>query len=324
VAQPTNTNSTYKNSTAPNNTIREDLEDIYYKISPLECPVMQAIGKKGKFAQPFHEWTVVELAAANGANAQIEGGDATNDAPTEGLRFGNYTQIMNKVAQVSTTNERTQGVANLHKMKKQVLFKTQELKRDQETRLVSASIAVAGSDTVARQTAGIAAFLRTNTSRGASGANGTLSGTTGGYPNGAETAGTARALTETMLKSVIQSAWTQGGNPRYAFTTGTQKVNISAFTGNATRFKKAEDKKLIAAIDVYESDFGQLQIVPDRFFADQRILVLDPEYAEIGWLEPTRNVPLARTGLSERRQIWNEWGTIVSAEKSHAMVTDLT
>lgn len=324
MAQPANTDSTYKNSTAPNNTIREDLEDFVYKISPTEAPVMQAVGRKGKFEQPYHEWTVVELAAANDANAEIEGGDATNAAPTLGARFGNYTQIMSKTAQVSTTNERTRGVANLHKMKKQILYKTQELKRDMEARLVGPKVAVAGSDTVARNTAGIAAFLRTNTSRGATGANGSLSGTTGGYPSVAETAGTARALTETMLKTVIQGAWTQGGNPRFAFTTGTQKVNISAFTGNATRFKKAEDKKLVAAIDVYESDFGQLQIVPDRFFIDQRILVLDPEYVEVGYLETMRNAPLAKTGLSNRRQVWTEWGTIVGNEKAHGMVTDLT
>lgn len=319
MAQPTNTDSTYKNTT-----IREDLEDFVYKISPLETPVMQSIGRKGNFDNTYHEWPIVELAAADDTNKNIEGDDATNDAPTTATRRGNYTQIMDKVAQVSTTNERVRGAGNVQRMSKQVLFKTQEIKRDMEKRLVSARIAVAGSDTVARETAGISAFMQTNVSRGATGANGTLSGTTAGFPNVAETVGTARVLTEAMLKTVIQGAWTEGGNPTHAFTTGTQKVNISAFTGNATRFKKAEDKKLVAAIDVYESDFGQLQIVPDRFFGTQRILVLDSEYVEVGWLEPMRNVPLAKTGLSTRRQVYCEWGVIVGNEKAHGMVTDLT
>jgi hypothetical protein len=39
---------------------------------------------------------------------------------------------------------------------------------------------------------------------------------------------------------------------------GANKQTISTFTGNATRYKEAEDSKLNAAIDVYVSDFGEL------------------------------------------------------------------
>lgn len=320
MAQPTNTASSYKF-----NTIREDLEDFVYKISPLETPVMQAIGRKGKFENTYHEWPIVELAAANGNNAHIEGDDANNDAPTTATRHGNYAQLMNKVAQVSSTAEKIKGAGSVQRMAKQVLYKTQELKRDMEARIAGSGslVAVAGSDTVARQTASIAAFLMTNVLRGAAGTNGSLSGTTNGYPNGAEGAGTPRSLTETMLKTVIQDAWTQGGKPTYAFCSGTQKIVISGFTGNATRFKKAEDKKLVAAIDVYVSDFGELQIVPDRFQDATRVLVLDPEYAEIGWLQGMSNTPLAKTGNSERRLIAGEFGVVVGNEKAHGMVCDL-
>lgn len=321
MAQPTNTASTYKY-----NTIREDLEDFVYKISPTECPIMQSIGRKGKFENTYHEWPIVELAAANANNAHIEGDDANNDAPTTGTRHGNYAQLMNKVAQVSSTAQKVRGAGDIQRMAKQVLYKTQELKRDMEARIGGSGtlIAVSGSDSVARQTASISAFLITNVSRGAAGTSPTLSGTTNGYPNGAEGPGTPRAITETMLKLVIQDAWTQGGKPTYAFCSGSQKVNISAFTGNATRFKKAEDKKLIAAIDVYESDFGQLQIVPDRFQDATRVLVLDPELVEIGWLQGMSNTPLAKTGNSDRRLIAAEWGVVVGNEKAHGLVADLS
>jgi hypothetical protein len=309
------------------NIIREDLEDFVYKISPLETPGMQTVGRKGVFKQTFHEWPVVELAAANASNAKIEGDDTPNDAPTTAFRFGNYTQIMTKTKGVSSTDEAVIGAGNINKMAKQVLYGTQEIKRDMEARLMGSDIlfAVPGTaGTVARQTASIAAFIKTNISRGATGANGALSGGTNGYPSTAATPGTARSLTETLFKGVIQAAWTQGGNPRYAFVSGTQKTVISGFSGNATRFKKAEDRKLIAAIDVYESDFGQLQIVPDRFIDITRVLILDPGYAEVGWLNGMKNQPLAKTGLSDRRLVSCEWGTIVGNEKAHGMVCDLT
>jgi hypothetical protein len=308
------------------NIIREDLEDFVYKISPLETPGMMAIGRKGKFKQTFHEWPVVELAAANANNAKIEGDDTPNDAPTVAFRLGNYTQIMTKTKGVSSTDEAVVGAGNVNKMAKQVLYGTQEIKRDMESRLMGsgALFAIPGAaGTTARQTASIGAFIKTNVSRGVGGANGALSGGTNGYPSTAETAGTLRALTEANFKSVIQSAWTQGGSPSRAFVSGTQKVVISGFSGNATRFKKAEDKKLIAAIDVYESDFGQIQIVPDRFSDVTRVFILDPAYAEIGWLMGMKNQPLAKTGLADRRLISCEWGTIVGNEKAHAAVCDV-
>lgn len=323
MAQPTNTGSSFKY-----NTIREDLSDVVYKISPLETPGMQAVGRKGKFESVLHEWPIVELAAANANNAVVEGGDAVNDAPTTAFRRSNYAQLMNKVKQVSTTNDAIRGAGDVQKMAKQILYGTQELKRDMEARLMGAGslIAAVNSDTLARQTASVAAFIMTNTSRGAGGASGTLSGggVTNGYPSVAETAGTPRAITETMLKTVIQSAWTQGGSPTLAFCGGTQKVNISAFTGNATRFKKAEDRKLVAAIDVYESDFGQLQIVPDRFSDTSRVLIIDPELVEVGYLQTMNNTPLARNGNSTRRLVAVEWGVIVGNEKGIGQIADLS
>lgn len=325
---PAQTGTTYTFNTPPSNIIREDLEDMVYKISPLETPIMQAIGRKGNFKNTLHEWPVVELAAPNGDNAKIEGDDTPNDAPTTALRLANYTQIMTKTKGVSTTDEAVVGAGNINKLAKQVLYGTQELKRDMEARVGGGvtKVAVPGAaGTTARQTASIAAFLQTNISLGATGTPAFRSGSPaavggGGYPVTAGVPGTGRAITETIFKGVIQAAWTQGGNPTYAFVGGTTKTTISTFTGNATRFKKAEDRKLIAAIDVYESDFGQLQIVPDRFSDPTIALILDPQYAEIGWLQGMKNVPLAKTGLSDRRLVSCEWGTIVGNEKAHGMV----
>ena len=70
----------------------------------------------------------------------------------------------------------------------------------------------------------------------------------------ARTDGTQRALTESLLKTAIQSCWTEGGNPSCVMVGPHNKTVISGFTGGSTRFDKGEDKKLFASIDVYESD----------------------------------------------------------------------
>ena len=66
----------------------------------------------------------------------------------------------------------------------------------------------AGASGTARATAGFLHYLTTNVNRGTGGANGTTSGSgEAGYPNAAATDGTARAITEAMLKGVIADCW---------------------------------------------------------------------------------------------------------------------
>lgn len=320
MAVPANTGITVNYTT-----IREDLSDVVYKISPTETPGLQLVGRTGKFNQTLKEWSTVDLAAANDDNAAVQGDDVANDAPNVAVRLANYTQLMDKVAGVASTNEASKAAGQVNKMAKQILYKTQEIKRDMEMRLLSMKAAVAGDGaSVASKTAGIGCFIRTNVSRGVGGANPTLSGSTTGYPNAAPTNGTQRPFTEDLLKPVIQACWEAGATPSHLIVGGFNKVQASGFTGNATRTKKAEDKMLVATIAVYESDFGQLQIVPARHTVTRNAYVLDPEYAEVGWLQKMRNEPLAKTGHADRRMVSCEWGVIVGTEKAHGIVADLT
>lgn len=318
MAVPANTSQTYAYTS-----IREDLSDVVSKISPTETPVMTAIGDEDA-ESTYNEWLTIDLAAASGANAVIEGDDVANDAPTSPVRLGNYVQLMDKVKGVSSTQNAVKHAGNVAKMAKQILYAAQELKRDMETRICSNSPAVAGGASTARETAGFGAFIRTNDSRGAGGADPTLSGTTSGYPNAAPTNGTQRAFTETLLKDVVQLAWEAGGEPSMVIVSAFNKRTASSFTGNATRFKKAEDKKIVAGIDVYESDFGELQLVPNRFTTARQALVIDPSKASIAWLQRMRNEDLAKTGHADRRMIFCEWALKVDNEKAHGIVADLT
>ena len=111
-----------------------------------------------------------------------------------------------------------------------------------------------------------------------------------------------------------------------------QKQTMSTFTGNATRYKEAEDSKLNAAIDVYVSDFGELQIVPNRHMRTRTVssvdytpdvFVIDPNHAEVAYLQTAKQEPLAKTGLSERRLISCEYGLQVTSQKAHGVIADV-
>lgn len=306
-------------------TIREELADAENMISPTETPFLSSIAKKSSCSNTKSEWPVVELGAVDPNNAVPEGEDAPAiDDPVVALRMVNYTQILDKVVKVSDTSQRVDGAAKVEKLAKQISYKLKELKRDKETILLANAAAVpgAGVGATTRKMAGFEAFIITNASRGATGAAPTLSGTTDGYPNAAHTPGTTRALTEDILNTVMQSVWQQGGNVKYAIVGPANKRLISkTFNGTATKYKDQDDKKIISAIDYYESDFGTIEIVADRFSNPASVLLIDPEHVSICELQPTRQIELARTGHTENRLIQSEMTLEVNNQKAHGIIT---
>jgi hypothetical protein len=130
MALPTNTFTTY--SAAGN---REDLSDVIFRIDPTDTPFMTGI-EKAKASAVNHEWQTQALAAANTANAQLEGDDAAADATTPTVRLGNICQISRKVPQVSGTQQAVEHAGRDNEMAYQEMLKGLELKRDMEMSLV--------------------------------------------------------------------------------------------------------------------------------------------------------------------------------------------
>lgn len=314
-----NANATYSVTT-----IREDLQEAYTKISPTDTP-LQAMASRRTATAKYFEWPVITLAATNASNRELEGENApANDAPTNAVRLGNYCQLSDKIAEVTSSAQAAVAASNTQRMELQVKFKMEELKRDMEVMLCNNVAAVAGAAATATVSAGLPTFLRTNVRRGVGGANGTLSGTTAGFPNAIATDGTLRALTETLFNDVISLCWDAGADPKVVLCGSGNKRKISAaFTGFATRQKTMDDKTLQAAVDVYESDFGTLKIMPSRFVRSRDLFILDPSKVGIAFLQTMKNKPLAETGHSQRRLIWAEYGLQVDTEAAHGIVADI-
>ena len=311
MAQPTNTFST--NDMAG---IREDLSDIIYDVSPTDTPFLSMAGRS-EATNTYHEWQVDSLAAA-ATNYVIEGDDATTDASVATTRRGNYTNISDKVARVTGTARAVNTAGRADEMDYQVLKRAKELKRDMETVLLANNARVAGDDTTARECAGVPAWLFTNTDF--SGTDPTGDGTD------ARTDGTQRAFTEDQVKTVMQLCWEQGGMPEVLMTGSFNRQIASSFTAGKTGFQKAEDKTLHATYDVYESDFGQLKMIPNRFQRSRDALILQMDMWKVAFM-PGRNMvttDLAKTGDTDRKQILAEYTLEACNEKANGGVFDLT
>ena len=318
MALPTNTFATYE---AVGN--REDLSDVIYRIDPTDTPFVNGVERE-KADAVNHEWQTQALAAVDTANAVLEGDDATTDAVTPTVRLGNICQISDKVARVTGTQRAVDHAGRDDELAYQEMLKGLELKRDMEAILCGTNQAKnAGADATARITASVLSWIKTNTSKATAGSPADPTTATG---TGTRTDGTQVAFTEGRLKTVLQSAWTNGGKPDTIFTGAFNKQQFSTFTGRATQIEPTKGKKIIASVDAYESDFGVLKVTPNRFQRNRDVLVLQMEMWAIAYLNGRRmiSIPLARTGDSERRQILSEYALVARNEKSSGGVFDNT
>lgn len=313
MAQPSNTHSSYD---AVGN--REDLSDIIYDISPTETPVLSSIPRT-KATGTKHEWQTHSLTAASGSNFVIEGDDATTDASTATTRVYNYCGISDKVARVSGTQEAVLSAGRKSEMAFQMKARMEELKRDVETILLQNNASVAGNDTTAREVGGLQAWVKTNTDIASDATAATGDGTD------AHTDGTARAIQESMVEGVLADAWSNGGMPSMGIMNAFQKRKFASFSGNSTRFDKAEDKKLINSVDIYIDPLGnEVRLVPDRFCPTDVVYFVDPEYLGFAVLRDFQTTELAKTGDSMRKQILAEYTLEVRNEAAHAGIYDLS
>lgn len=317
----------------PSNTIqtmsrvgnREDLSDLISNISPTETPFVTAIGRE-KAEAVYTEWQTDALVSANANNKAVQGDDLSNENRPATTRLGNYTQIFTKVVGTSTTQQAVKAAGRANEHAYQIAKAGKEWKRDREARYTGNYAAVPPTSTVAGEAAGALAFMRTNASRGAGGVNPTLSGTTSGYPNAIATNGSQRAFTEALLKSAIASAWNAGGEPTLVIMSLAQKQIAATFSGLAQQRRETGSKRLtiIAGADVYVSDVGELQFVPDRFCSARDALIIDPEMWAIRTLDPLQKRKLATTGLADRDAMYSEETLICRNDAGNAVIADLT
>jgi PHD/YefM family antitoxin component YafN of YafNO toxin-antitoxin module len=297
---------------------REDLSDIIYNISPTDTPFMSSIGKS-KATAVNHEWEIDALAAPAADNYHLEGDEIAFDAQTTTTRIGNKSQISRKAVIVSGTMESVDLAGRNNELAYLISKASKELKRDMETTLTANQAPVDSGAGAARRMASLESWIKTNSDKG--GGSGADPGTSG---TNARTDGTQRAFTESQLKSMIRKVWTEGGDPSMVMVGAFNKQKLSGFTGGATRMDDAENKRLVSAIDVYESDFGALQVVANRFSRSRSAYVLSPDMWSAAYLRDFQMVDLAKTGDADKKAMIVEYTLVSKNEKASGGIFDLT
>lgn len=139
----------------------------------------------------------------------------------------------------------------------------------------------------------------------------------------APTAGTQRALTETMFVTALQSIWNAGGSPKEVLANGTLKTKISSFVGGGTKQQNAKDKTVHQSVDLYVSDFGTVSITAHRNVTSSTVIAYDPELWAIATLRKYEKQALGKTGDSEKFLLVTETSLESKNEAGNAKIADL-
>ncbi len=280
---------------------REDLIDKIFNTSPTETPVVTSFGR-GSATNTLHEWQRDSLATANKDNAIVDGDEFSGDALTPTERVGNYCQIFAKKPLVSRRANLVKKAGRAAELGYQKAKAMLEIKRD----------------------LGVQNYF--NTSHGA---GGSTAAWTAGAPTTAPTAGTGRAFTEALLKTVVQASFIASGEvPSMVVLSPNHKTVFSSFTGiavNREQVAKGKQARIVGGADVYMSDFGEMEIVPHYLMAGGTdVHLLNTEYGEIVFLDGFRTEDMGKTGDSEKKFITADVTLALRASKAFAKVADLT
>lgn len=319
MAQVTGAKSTYQEPIHTGGN-REDLSDVLYDVSPTDTPFL-TMCKKGKADGTYHEWLTDELEEP-AKNAVVEGHVAEPKKAGSRTRIGNYTQILEKTASVTGSQEKAKkGGGIKSEMAYQVTRRMKEIKRDLERTVIGASpqIAKAGSDSVAREMASFVNFMNDD-SYMALASSGVTKPTGDGKTQAVP--GALTVFTEDHLIAALAKMWTNtsGSENISAIMGASIRGKFSKFQSSATRYVSTDNARLQASIDVYDGDFHTVTAVPDRYSNPASVFLVDWDYVSIDDYRPIFTQDLATTGDGKSKQIIWETTLKVGNPKAHMVI----
>ena len=268
----TNLDHTDLNAALKGGVVRESVMEKIWDISRIPLPFSDLLSS-GTHGNQFVEYTMDELGVPATDNAVVDGADITQDDSAVGTRVGNYTQTAVKAVQVSTRANASNSIGRQGSLSYQIAQAQRRLRRDVEAQMLTNQASVAGDgNTAAGISAGLGAWLETNVDFGVGGSAGGFNTTTGLID--AATPGTARALTETLIRDIAQKVYQEGGETTILMGTPQVIRNLSEylFTSSAriatmTNQDTSGTSGMTAygSANVFVTDFGQvLKLVPNR------------------------------------------------------------
>lgn len=223
-----------------------------------------------------------------------EGGDPDSARSIERSALYNYTQIGQEKVEVSRTARKQAMYALSDPYEHEVQKKFRELAIRFERALVLGQRHQSSS---LRAMGGLFYYISTNS----------VSGTV--------------AQAKDKLNSLVRTCWTAGGSPKVLMCSPAVKAAISANVDAALRRSVRDDTTAGFVVDRLTTDFGDIDIVPNRYFPTTKGLLLQQEFDIKRVFDGYAHEMLAKTGDADKGQIVGEFSLEVKNEVAQGILT---
>jgi hypothetical protein len=296
---------------------REDLLDIVVNIAPWETPLFSTMPKT-TCKHTTHEWIEDTLAAASAwGSGDIEGDNFSADTLLTRSRVANWTQIFRKDIMVSNTQRAVDPAGVRDEYAYQISVALKEIARSIETRMFASASGVSGAAGTPRTFKNLEQMIVTNTA------------------SASANSGVKKAAIDTAM----QIAFTAGGTPSRLYVHPDTKAKLAdelSSPTNAFNYRNiaSRDNAVVGNLDVYFSNFGPVEVIPDRFIPTAsatatgvaslgRMWLLEQPKIRFAFLRPIRHVPLPANGDATRGMVLGEGTVEIMAETAHVKVTNV-
>jgi hypothetical protein len=303
-----------------------------FGITPTDTPLLSSIGglTGGESTDSvIFTWQSYDLRPPDDSRQRLEGADApVPEARTRWNGF-NVVEIHQEALSVSYTRQAATGefastgslmpnavgVTGSNPVVDELAWQTQraleQIARDIEATFITGRFAQPEDNTAPRRTRGLLQAIETNV----------------------VAHDTATELTETMVLDLMQQVWESGGitvsDTATLIVNAWQKRQLTKIFITDKGFQ--EQTRTVGGVTLHtiETDFGRLNIMLNRYLpADTVVVASLDELAPVFLRVPGRGFlfqePLAKTGSSDRLQIYGEVGLRYGNERTHGKITGLS
>ena len=302
--------------------IRQDLSDLIAVVDAKTCPVVSTAKKGSEPINPLTQWQADAFATTGVpsgvlSNTDISSSDFIDNAANRAIlsaRVQKFREVPS-VDDLAQNISEVAGIGKKREMAKAVTKSLEQIKRSMEAAFCSDQESQEQSGSDAYLTRGLGKWIQ-------NGAQTDLPVAAAYRTPSASINTTATAsLTEANVQDVLQSIYEQTGkvstyslicgpNLKRAFTgfTRTQFASTNVASAIRTLNTEAESKKITSTVDIFEGDFGTLELIPSLFLAKNastaeqlsRGYVLDMDMVELRYNRKPRFQELEDRGGGSR------------------------
>jgi len=299
---------------------------LLFQVAPLDTPFLSAIGG---FSSPLpttnveFQWQTEALEASSANNAKTEGATAPAGTEVERLNASNVVEIHQESFEVSYTKQAAIGqLAGINtadganpvvdEIAHQAELKLIKLAKDLNKSFLNGVYAKPADNSAPRKTRGIFNAVTTNV-----------------FSN----AGAQRDLSKRIVDTALANMYSTGQlspSSTLLVVNPAQKIALSNLYGT-NPLNQAPMNRTVGGlnIQVLVTDFGEFGILVDRDVDATKIgifnfAVLRPRFLTRPGVPLVAVEPLAKTGASDKYQLYCEAGLQHGPEQYHGVIEDLT